>query len=101
MAGIRVRKPIGEGWEYSLDNLSWQTDPVFTTQKGLPLEAGRIYPVFARNLPLGASVQGSIVHGSPTNLAAGGTLTNAQRYGRGSVLDPDLNSFSADFPDFA
>ncbi len=101
MAGIRVRKPIGEGWEYSLDNTSWQTSPLFTTLKGLPFQPGRVYPVFARNTALGASVQGSIVHGATSNLSTGATLTNAQRFSRGSVVDPDLNSFSEDFPDFA
>lgn len=50
MAGIRVLKPIGPGWEYSLDKITYQTDTRFTEQSpGVPFVEGEDYAVYCRN----------------------------------------------------
>lgn len=52
MPGIRVNRPTGPQWDYSLtpDQNNWQTDPVFTQDgSGQPFVVGVVYTIFCRN----------------------------------------------------
>ena len=84
MAGIRVDTPKGDGWEYSLNQLSWQTSRKFSTKAdGSPFVEGFTYVVYCRNSGLNVSTQESILFGSPSNAGSLPALlalaTQAQR----------------------
>ncbi|WP_077919744.1 hypothetical protein [Spirosoma sp. 209] len=51
MGGIRILGPLGDGWEYSLDGVTWQTEPLFTAQlNGEPFVPGQEYLIEIRNV---------------------------------------------------
>jgi hypothetical protein len=69
MAGIDVKKLPGTGWEYSLDNVTWQPGNVFATQTdGTDFEDEVPYTVFCRNSKYGAFVTERIYFGRETSL---------------------------------
>ena len=68
MAGIRVNTPKGAGWQYSLDQQTWQSSRVFLTQPGgLSFVADTEYIVYCRNLTQKAQAIAKIVFGQDTS----------------------------------
>lgn len=64
MAGIRCDNPIGPGWEYSLDQTSWQISPKFFERSpGVPFVLGTIYTVYCRHQADELTAQQSIPFG--------------------------------------
>lgn len=68
MAGIGVATPKGDGWEYSLDQTTWQTSRAFSTMPGgIAFIVGNAYVVYCRNIPQNTVAQDTIIFGQIDN----------------------------------
>jgi hypothetical protein len=61
MPGIKLTKPVGPGWTYSLDGNSWQDSPKFETQiGGAPFVEGTIYTIYCKTTVDGQDILRSV-----------------------------------------
>ncbi|MCX6216494.1 hypothetical protein [Spirosoma sp.] len=65
---IRIDKPVGSDWQYSLDQANWQISNVFDKAAGgVDFIVGNVYLVYCRNQVQNAFSQDAIIFGDKNN----------------------------------